>query len=458
MAWLDKLSSLIFDGQKPKVQKDLVKEIKIQAMEGQSHEVIIESMLTGRVLNTSVPGTVNAFTSYESQVRATYAKYNSRESFGNQQTRTVVDLRTAFIAGEGLSVVADKEQTKKWIKDFLFRNRLNGVSFINAVKGTEMAGQALFILKPTLWRDGSLYTKALRIPYTTKRAYKPVYVDDMVKDEVFDILVRKDGVWVSAGFSNFIYVRTGGDDVNDEGPVTKVGVVLTDLENYDRAIKDIRRLNHVLARVTPVFQTKNDTETTSITKQLNDSKWKIGTSYIGSAEFSYETPGEGAHRNLISELVSTVKTISGTTGVPVHWFGYVDLMSNRSTAESLYELIKNQTINERTEWESALYEMIVKAQELFIDSGGTGLSLDLNFQVKLPLLNFGQFLERIRAYSLAYADTAISIDDYRNAIPGIDPAETEKAVEAERKEKEKLFIKTAIPEEGDDENGDDEDE
>ncbi len=414
-------------------------------------------MLTGRILNTSVPGTMNAFTTYDSQVRATYAKYNSRESFGNQQTRTVVDLRTAFIAGEGVSVVAEKEQTKQWIKDFLFRNRLNGSSFINAVKGSEMAGQALFILEPALWRDDTLFTKASRLPYSIKKAYKPVYMDNDIRDEVRDILIRKDGVWVSAGLENFIYVRTGGDDTNEDGPTTKVGVVLTDIENYDRAIKDIRRLNHVVARVTPVFQTKSDTATASITKLLNGGKWKIGDAYIGEAEFSYEVPETGAHENLIMELTSTIKTISGTTGVPVHWFGYVDLMSNRSTAETLYEMIKNQTIDERTQWEFALYDMIIKAQELFIDSGGQGLSLDYNFQVKLPLIDFGKFLERVRAYSLAYADTAISLADYRNAIPGIDPSETERAVEKEKEEQDRLLIPTGTDITNIEENGEDDD-
>ncbi len=76
-----------------------VRTIKIQATEGERQHVIIESMLTAIRLGTSVPGTINAYTTYESQVGETYRKYNSLASFGCQQTRAVVDLRVAFICG-----------------------------------------------------------------------------------------------------------------------------------------------------------------------------------------------------------------------------------------------------------------------------------------------------------------------------------------------------------------------
>jgi len=418
----------------------VIRTISIQATEGERSQVIIESMMTALRLGTSIPGTINAYNTYESQVGETYRKYNSFASFGCQQTRAVVDLRVAFICGEGISVSVKDENTSKWIESFLEKNKLDGTNFINAIKGSEMAGQSLFILKPAFWQGDELYIKSLRIPYRITMPYRAVYSDPLAKDEVISIMIKRDGMWVDMGYVNFIYIRTGGDDANSEGPVTKVGVILTDLENYDRAIKDMRRNNHIFARITPNFQTKNTSETGSTVKWLTEHKWKIGEAVVGSAEFEYKTPKGGAHENLQSELTATIKTISGVTGIPVHWLGYVDLMSNRSTAESLYELIKNKTIIERSEWEAALRTLIIKAQELYIDNGGRELrKLDRDFQVRLPLIDFGDFLDRVRAWSIAYSDEAISIDDYRNNMPGIDPTKTEKAVEIEReKSKEEL--------------------
>lgn len=434
------------------------RSFKIQAAEANRSQIILESMLTGMRVSTTIPGTTNAYTSYDGQVQETYRKYNGFASFGTQQVRAVIDLRTAFVAGEGINVSCEDEQVAKWIETFINRNRLNGNGFINAVKGSELAGQSLMLLKPKEWRvDNSMYVHVFRIPYTTGLPYRPVYRDPMIRDEVIDIQIKKDGRWQSAGFRNYIYVRTGGDDANTEGPSTKVGIVLTDIENYDRAIKDLRRNNHVFARITPVFEVESESEAKSLQKQLNDMKWKIGEAFIGKAKFHYETPERGAHDNLKTELVATIKSISGTTGVPVHWLGYVDLMSNRATAETLYEFIKNATINERAEWEKAIYDLILQAQETYVDAGGLYLPrIYTDFTVQLPLIDFGEFENKIKALSLAYKDEAISIDDYRNFIPGIDPMQTRKAIEREREDAKNQLRSVGLnlgnPEEGDEGN------
>jgi hypothetical protein len=431
---------------KNKIKRKLVRTKSIQASEGFPDNLMLENLLTAQRINISVPGTTNAFKNYESQVDGTYRKYNSRDDFGNQQTRAVIDLRTAFIAGEGISVSAPKQQTAKWIEEFIKKNKLEGFNFVNAVKGCEMAGQSVLIMKMANDKQDKdkLFVKVRRMPYTLDNRYRPKYTDFM-NDEVEDIEVKTDTGWRSLGVNNFIYVRTGGDDINFYGPVTKVGVVLTDLENYDRALRDLRRNNHIFARITPTFKTQNDTETKSLKATLNKIKWKIGHAFIGSAEFNYKTPGVSTHENLISEMTSTIKTISSITGVPVHWLGYVDLMSNRATADTLYEFIKNATISERIIWQESVYELILKAQEVYINNGGTGLSLDPNFQVRLPLISFENFLEKVRALSVAYGDEAISIDDYRNAIPGIDPLKTAKAIEDQKKKDQQGLIKSGVP-------------
>lgn len=434
----------IFSKDKTKYKRKLKKTIKIQASEGIADSVILESMLTGRRLNLSIPGTTNAYTEYESQVCETYRKYSAQSDFGCQQTRAIIDLRTAFISGEGISVSAEKEATAKWLEEFINYNKLNGKNFINGVQGTEMAGQTIFILKRIYNEDNELQIKVKRIPYLSNRKYKPKYEDDLFKEKVIDVLFKSKFGWISFGYKDFIYIRTGGDDSNSYGPVTRIGAVLTDVENYDRAIKDIRRINHILARITPVFKTTTSVETTALQARLNEIKWRIGEVFIGEADLSYITPGTGAHDNLKSELVATIKTISGTTGVPVHWFGYVDLMSNRATAQSLYENIKNATSTERTIWQDSLYELILKAQKKYINEGGLGLSFDPNFQVRLPLISFENFLEKVRALNIAYNDEVISLDDYRNEIPGIDPLKTKKAIELEKKKEQDELIKMGI--------------
>ena len=433
---------------KDKTTRKPLRTVSIQASgpEGVPRQVLLDSMLTGLAVNQSVPGTINAFKTYDTQVAATYDKYNGLADFGNQQTRAVIDLRTALIAGEGISVSAENDATAEWIEDFIDVNNFKGEDFINAVKGAEMAGQSLMALKMSEDKvTAEPFVKVVRLPYYCSTPYRVIYTDKFIKDEISHIEIRRDGVWERLLIGKFVYIRTGGDDANSAGPVTKTGVVLTDIENYDRAVRDIRRLNHVLARITPSFETKSETETSALKKWLQANTWKIGNAFLGTAKFKYETPGSGAHENLVTELTTAIKNISATTGVPVHWLGYVDLMSNRSTADSLYEMIKHATILERTAWQTTMYQLILLAQEHFIDSGGMGLTFDPDFEVKLPLIDFSDFFERVKALSKAFADSAISMADYRNQLPGIDPLKTAKAVEAEEEENITQLVKLGIP-------------
>lgn len=427
-----------------KLLKPVLKEIKIQASEGSKQKLDIESLMLASGVNTSVPGITNSYTDYKLQTVAIYSKYNAGEDYGNQLVRTVVDFRTAFIGGEGISVSCKNDDVSDWIDDFLTRNKLNGSTLINLIKGGEMLGQSLAILD---YNKDTNEIEVYRKPYDKDKPYRPKY--DPKTNKLLDIQVKKENSldpegWKSLGLEHFVYIRPGGDDRLNNKPTTKTGIILTDIDNYDRCLKDIRRNNHIFARITPVFEVTNENEANALKKNLAAIKWKIGTAFIGKAKFKYETPPSGAHTNLTAELVSAVKTISAATGVPVHWLGFVELMSNRSTADSLYEMIKNSTLNERLIWEEALYDIILKAQELYINNGGKDITLEKDFEVKLPLLDFALFFDKVKALSMAYTDEAISIDDYRNQIPGINPLKTAKAIEIERTNTEALLVKMGI--------------
>lgn len=437
-------------------------EAAIQATEGARSKVEIDSLISGRAINVSIPGVYNDYATYDEQVEGTYKKYNGFEDFGNQQTRALVDIRSAFIGSEGLSVSCKDEATSQWIEDFLQRNKLQGSGFLNAVKASEMAGFSLLILDLKKGEEDEANEVVVkRYKYDAKRPIKPVYADKNFNEEIVQIKVKDGGHWSTLNYANYVYIRTGGDDSNSYDPTTKIGIVLTDIDNYDRALKDIRRNNFVFARVTPVFEVQSESEAKNLKAWLQKIQWKVGTAFIGKAKFSYESPTTSAYDNLAKELGACLKTITAVTGVPVHWLGHVDMMSNRSTAESMYETIKNATASERLTWQEAIYDLIVKAMEMHIDAGGE-LKLNKDFEVKIPLIDYSGFKDKVSALSTAFADQAISMDDYRNELPGIDPLKTKKAVEAEKKEQEKELVKMGIPSinendnpEGDSEDGDD---
>lgn len=424
---------------------------KIQALtEGAKANVDLENLLFAQVNASNIGGISNSYSTYASQVIEGYRKYNSEATWGNQQFRSLVDIRTSFIAGEGLSIAAKNEKFIKWLEKFAKKNKVFASGFFDAVLGSELTGKCLYTL--SVPAPGEI-PKVIRIPYTRNNAYKIVLSNQWDPNSVSDVVKdKKGGGTESLGLTNFVYIRTGGDDTEVNNTTTKAGATLNDCENYDRAIKDIRRLNHVLARITPTFTTKGENETNKLVAKLKAKAWKIGQAFIGTAKFAYETVGTGAHSNLESELSTCIKNISALTGVPVHWVGWVDLVSNKALGESLYDTIGNATIRERTLFAEGIYDLIVKAQELYIDAGGTDISqIEYDFEVRIPVVDFSQFLETVKALSTAFNDGVISKDDYQNQIPGINPLLTNKALKQEERAEEKKMLRTTkiniIPEE-----------
>lgn len=418
-----------------------VKKAKLQAMTEAAHQnVNIENLFLSRVANAGIGGVANSYTNYGQQVAESYRKYNGMANFGNQQYRAVVDIRTSFIAGEGISITSEDDKFNKWVEKFALLNHFSGSSFFDSVLGSELTGKALFTLRVM---PGE-YPKVLRIPYKESKPYKVILADEWDPSSVIDIQKKTNlGTFQSLGLANFTYIRTGGDDTTVNDTTTKTGLILNDCENYDRAVKDIRRLNHTVSRITPTFKTSTEAETNKLVKVLKQWGWKIGQAFAGTAEMKYETAGTGAVDNLKGELSTTIKNISSTSGVPVHWVGWVDLVSNKALGESLYDTIGNATVRERTLFSEGIYELIVKAQQLYIDSGGTDIrKVTTDFEVKIPLVDFSRFLDTVKALTIAYGDEVISRGDYQNMLPGINPLLTEKAIQAEQKEAEKSIVKT----------------
>ena len=200
-------------------------------------------------------------------------------------------------------------------------------------------------------------------------------------------------------------------------------------------MKDIRLTNHITARITPCFQTTDAQYAAKLQADLEEKGWKIGDVVVGNVEFKYAASNTGPLDSLTNELVALIKSITSVTGIPVHWLGYTEILSNRSTAETLYDLIKNATINDRSKWQDGLYDLILQAQELYIEAGGDKITeVDKNFKVTIPLIDFASFKERVEALSNAYQDYAISLQTYRANLPGVDPTKEARFVEDELKD------------------------
>ena len=158
----------------------------------------------------------------------------------------------------------------------------------------------------------------------------------------------------------------------------KTAFVLREIENLDKALWDWRKINKLFSAPTPVIYAPDKQTAKEINTWLDNENWRVGKMLIlGGQDVKFELVGwDGdGYTTLKEETQALVKTISGTTGIPVHFFGYPELLSNRDTAENLGQLIDLSTSKERRTWIGAYEEVFQKAMVISNTAFGTNLNL-----------------------------------------------------------------------------------
>jgi hypothetical protein len=405
--------------------------VNIQASEGDRN---VQDPLQTPVTTTTRTIRKNNFTTYDDIVSEIKRKYRCFADYGVSLLGAVIDMRAAFIGGEGISIVAEKKDTQAFIDNLMEWNAIKDGAFIEWVGEGEKEGKDLIILKSVDDYDGVKKILYKHIPYVdTHYKVKPDDFNRPVKaawqpDDSNPIVYQKE---------DFVYIWFGGNsgDINDSPPRT--GRVLTQIENYERALYDLRENNHLFGFSTPVFETQDNQTAQWIIKKINEIAWKIGKAAAFPGKAKYLEPGGGALATLKGEMELNLKLISGNTGVPVHWLAWTDLMSNRATAETLSELLEVATKKERLKWIRGIKDLIRKSMIKGVDTGVEGAVNDPDgFEVELPQLTAEKLKEIIDVWLVLNQAGKISDNTLLNKTPGVDMAEEKKFLEKERKEEE----------------------
>jgi hypothetical protein len=406
--------------QEQKLEKLKAQQKKIQATEGQRDDR--QDILQWSVSSSAKEVRKNQFTTYNTQVLEIKNRFLARTDYGSSLTRTGIELPAAFIAGDGVSYNADNDKIKTFIKKLYDINKLTGSGLIDYVEEGLKEGKILFVLENTA--DGVL---AVHKPYDI---YKYV-----VKTDAYD---RYESVsWnttsgeVTKKKDEFVYCRFGGNsgDVNISPP--RIANCLTQIDNYERALYDWRESNHLYGFPTPVFETADTGLAAWIVKLINAVAWKIGKAIAVPAKAYYLSPPSGAMESLKGEMSINLKIVSSVIGVPVHWLGWTDLMSNRSTADSLAELISFTTKKDRLKWVEILKEIVQKAMAMTPQFGVTDPD---GFIIDLPVMTTEKLKEIIEVWFPL--NQAGKIDDYTllNKIPDIDQVEVMENLKKQKEE------------------------
>jgi hypothetical protein len=420
-----------------------VSEIKeaIQGLDEGQKQDILSTCITnsgGGVSSGAVCIDKNNYSTYVKQIQQINYMYNNRSDYGGEILRAVIDTLCSFIGGEGLSVKAEKEKTRKYVETFLKKNKLlDGSELIDNITTGEMEGKDLMMLTP-----GDDFVKVNNFTYWIT-PYEIEHANASLKEYTKAVVtlekkkLEEESNKKTLSKDKFVYVKLGGspDRVNRTPPT--VANILTDIENFSRAKYDMRKNNHLFGRVTPVFLVETLNEAKALQNKINSMDNVIGRAYAGTAKQVLYLEPSGKGREVISkEMIDLLRIISMNTGIPIQYLAYPDLLSNRATAENMLEAVNAATVKKRLIWEEAFTELTQKSMIIATEKGIEGAVNDPDgFEIKLNFATLALLKQVAEIWVLLAEQGYISKASVRSRLPGINITNEEKLLKKEKEER-----------------------
>jgi hypothetical protein len=394
----------------------------------------------------------NAYQTYSEAVKELADKYEGKADWGVVQTGNIIDVRASFISAGGLKVYPNKAAAMKqggdekniadgkkkpdlktfaanemeFVQRFLEANSLDHEMVQQFAKEGELEGR---FLGEVFW-DKEAAMVMLRFKSWADTQYK-------VKPDAKDYSKFLEATWKDAADKpvtlkedSFVYAKFAGRVHKADDPYPKVAKCLTQIEYLDKAIRDWREINRLFASPVPDLEFPDAADAKKAADASKDINWKTKKLISHTGKFSFKAPEMTGTDSLDREITMLAKMISGTTGVPVHFMGLPDLMSNRATAENLMELVSAATSKERAIWKGLYQSVIKKAIAMWnAQSGKTQLDAS-KLTVDIPYITQETWAKIRDVYLPLYNARAISLETLLAQLPDIDIDE-----ELARKEK-----------------------
>jgi hypothetical protein len=416
------------------------------------------NILTAQTDDETTTGyTGSPYSNFRSQVNALSTKYSNTAKWGCLIAKNIIDVRAAFLIGSGIQVIkresyiGDATRELEFLRRFIEFNKLDSSYPNELAKEGEIEGRALLRLVPdpeelkgmirvvhVPWRmfsyevlpDAPNFYRYLRAKYIgTGSDYKgsATLFPNSTYDASFDL-----------GEGEFVYVRLGGNIYQPNITPSKTAYVLRQVEDLDKEMWDWRKINHLFAAPTPVFEFDSESvdEARRTEQYITEKNWRIGKAIVlAGGKYRLETH-EGEGFTTIEKAVQTnVQIISGSTGVPVHFMGFPNLLSNRATAENLLELIQLSTDKERDAWRGGYTELAKKAVVMYNKEFNQNLKPEA-CEIVIPFASSATLNYIAKVYLPMYVAGAMSLDQLLSYITNVDVDKEITRIKEAEKEKE----------------------
>lgn len=395
-----------------------------QAMVGRLQNSIVDVLSATELGGNKYTG--NKYKSYESKVRELSLKYEGCSDWGNTFAQIIIGLRSVFTLAGGVTVKAkagkDAKKEIEFIKAFMKNNNLDNECVFDWGDAAEIEGKFL----AGLYVNQAKKNVDARYVCWNTHKYK---VETAPNDyAVYDkATYQLNGVDITIAKELFVYKKFAGLPSKVNETPSKTSKILLQMENLEKALWDWRKINYLYASPTPVIEVedKDEEKARKIQETLDKTNWRIGKLLVTTGKFKYAEVSITAKESLAGEILNYIKIISGVTGIPPHFIGAPELMSNRSTSSDLFDLIEGAVKKEREIWEGAYREMFEKA--IALANASFSMSLDPEaIDVSIPQASEHKLKEIVDMWLPLFVANVIDHDTILERIPGVDAATVKK--------------------------------
>jgi len=422
----------------------------------EAQALIIDDITTAQAATTTYKG--NAYPTYADAIAEMARKYEGTAPWGLPLAGMIADVRAQFIIGDGPAFSPAKETKGYAAAELEFIDRFVRWNDIDRETAQEWAKEAEIegcFLGQLFW-DKKAKMVSVRFRSRAKDKYT-IETDPRDYADYLRATWTENGAKQKIEAPDFVYGRFSGRVHQPNIPYPKIAKCLAQIEAVEKALRDWREINHLFAAPIPVVECANAADAAAMAAKIGDLQrnYRLRKLVVISGTLKYVTPDMSVVDALEKEIVTNAKIISGTTGVPVHFLGLPDLMSNRSTAENLMELVSASTNKERQVWKGLYAEMIEKAMAIY-SRNSTNAPLDSGkVIVDIPYITQESWDRIASLYFPLWQDNAIQLKTLLSKIPGIDVSAEMKAAE-ERESKALEIAKHTDPDDEDDDESTDE--
>jgi hypothetical protein len=354
--------------------------------------------------------TSNNYVSRATQAAETIRKYRGQAVKGNLLVKNIVNTRSAFTVGRGLSYVGPDNE-KQFVQAFWKANKIDLSYMQQLARERCFEGQVLLTLRPGA--DGMPQCRFLSWVDTSYDVQTSDY--DYADVKGVSYTVGNHHGHLQPGEFVFFKFDTRLNSV--EGTPLLAGILNT-IEDLDDALTSWRSMNNKFSKPTPYFKFEQEADAEAFQTRLTTTNWEMGQPLAGGGDASMIQIGYGPYTSMKEEIAVKAQIISGHTGVPVHYFGFPDLLSNRAVADDLKTMFVSISETEQAEWERGLTDLLTAAATMY--SMARGERIEITGRARVEFVSEVAYKQLVDVWLPLYLDGAITLETFLSKVPGVD--------------------------------------